>query len=408
MNKLKAVIFDHTTLLVDDPTRLAELRALLKTLETWGIVVIAFSTHSKHFDVAFHARNLPLPSLILTRDDVGKNKGSPSWVERVCHITGIDAHHMLYVGDDDLDYKTAINAGVMYLHVLWSGKPDLKDYLALSIQDPRELFLFITHYLLPEPRWEYSVNLTTSGLTLRCLLGAGVELPFAKGTFNLKNVFTYNQFIKVGRYSARDVLMQHVITSLYLEGLLRGNPFFVVYPSSKKGKFNPAVSAFVKPSSRLFHGYYREDLLVRHTEAKDTSMWRVQNRSTMSGEEPTINEQSDTVYINPNYSDKLLDKTVIVFDDFTTQGMSLEWAKNLLYTAGAKEVILTTVGKYKKTHTVYTLRPGHVIEPFSVRNYPPNMFSQISVGLNHNTVAASMIAQSFAHLAKNQPLVKSA
>ncbi|MFG3064842.1 hypothetical protein ACGFYM_40840 [Streptomyces sp. NPDC048231] len=44
----------------------------------------------------------------------------------------------------------------------------------------------------------------------------------------------------------------------------------------------------------------------------------------------SIGAQARTVRINPKYRGKLKGKTVIVFDDFTTEGKSIEWARTLL------------------------------------------------------------------------------
>ncbi|MCX4564555.1 hypothetical protein OHA02_51590 [Streptomyces phaeochromogenes] len=59
---------------------------------------------------------------------------------------------------------------------------------------------------------------------------------------------------------------------------------------------------------------------------------------------------------------------MIVFDDFTTEGKSLEWARTLLSEAGAARVIALTIGKYPSRHTVYRLRPGVTIDPFTTND----------------------------------------
>lgn len=59
---------------------------------------------------------------------------------------------------------------------------------------------------------------------------------------------------------------------------------------------------------------------------------------------------------------------MIVFDDFTTEGKYVEWARTLLSEAGAARVIALTIGKYPSRHTVYRLRPGVTIDPFTTNN----------------------------------------
>jgi hypothetical protein len=58
---------------------------------------------------------------------------------------------------------------------------------------------------------------------------------------------------------------------------------------------------------------------------------------------------------------------VIVFDDFTTEGKSIEWARTLLTSAQAEQVIALTIGKYGASrHTAYQLPPGTTIDPHKV------------------------------------------
>lgn len=86
----------------------------------------------------------------------------------------------------------------------------------------------------------------------------------------------------------------------------------------------------------------------------------------------SIAAQARTVRINPKYRGRLTGKTVIVFDDFTTDGKSIEWARILLSNAGATQVIALTVGKYPSRHTTYTLHPptsnhpGVTINPYTI------------------------------------------
>ena len=117
--------------------------------------------------------------------------------------------------------------------------------------------------------------------------------------------------------------------------------------------------------------YYREDLLERVTQAPDTSLERVKrNRGQVSTADISIAAQARTVRINPKYQDKLTGKTVIVFDDFTTEGKSVEWARTLLTSAKAAQVIALTIGKYGASrHTAYQLPTGTTINPHTVSDH---------------------------------------
>lgn len=114
--------------------------------------------------------------------------------------------------------------------------------------------------------------------------------------------------------------------------------------------------------------YYREDLLERVSQAPDTSLerWK-RSRGEASEADISIGAQARTVRIDPKYRGKLKGKTVVVFDDFTTEGKSIEWARTLLTSANAEQVIALTIGKYGASrHTAYQLRSGTTIDPYKV------------------------------------------
>lgn len=95
------------------------------------------------------------------------------------------------------------------------------------------------------------------------------------------------------------------------------------------------------------------------------------------------------------------DRNVIVFDDFTTTGMSLEWARQLLDNAGAKKIILMTVGKYPKggnySHRVYKL-PTKEFSPYELQNLTDNLLIHQERRFDVNNNAPGLIQASFEYL----------
>jgi len=114
--------------------------------------------------------------------------------------------------------------------------------------------------------------------------------------------------------------------------------------------------------------------LIRETEAPDTSLVRVRARSEGRIPDVSIATQASTVRLGDKYRGKLGGKRVIVFDDFTTSGMSLEWARNLLLAAGASNVVTLTIGKYKTTHDRHILTSAN-IDPYAVNMLSPSDYS---------------------------------
>jgi hypothetical protein len=398
----KAVIFDYSTLLVDDEDTLECLRGLLDNLRALGVRIVSFSTHARHMNREMERRRLPPLDLFLTSADVGARKGSPTWITAAAESLGIEPCQTCYVGDDDLDWKTAINAGVMFLHANWS-KAKQEKVTAFGISTPESLFRFLTHFFLPPARWQYTLDSASHGLCIRSLLNATTVLAADEPDrrFTLQDIFTYDNKRKVGGAKARDLLMIHAIANLYAEGLICSGCRFAIYPSSQPGKRKPTFTEFLEPAAKLFHGWLVEDLLVRAAPAPDTSKLRTQGR----GNEVKFLIQANTVIVNPDYQGKLDGKTVIVYDDFTTSGMSLDWARTVLRAAGVPRVVLVTFGKYGKNHPLkhccYVARGR--INPYELAKYQDAHFNCISMDTELHDDGRAMTVEMFRLWQQRQP-----
>jgi hypothetical protein len=373
----KAVIFDYSTLLVSDKAVLAELRTVLNRLRSRGVRLVSFSTHAQDIQAALDERDLPRVDLVVTRNDLGGiSKGSPEWVNYASSELGIPHHHFFYVGDDDLDWKTAINSGILFVHAAWS-KQKQQEVTALRVGSPKTAYKFITHFFLPPARWGYRLDVPLRGLYIRSLLNAGKQLACdeAPGRFTLQDIFTYENRRTVGGSNARDLLMIHAIANLCAEGLITSGTRFAVYPSSTPGQSNETFTEYLGPAAKFFHGWLKENMLVRAVPAPDTSRLRASGRRN----EVTFLNQCNTVVVNEALRTHFRTKNIIVFDDFTTSGMSIDWARSLLRAAGAQRVILVTFGKYGR-YTPLSHRCfdpiGGVENPFEIGEYDESMIQE--------------------------------
>ena len=402
---VRAVIFDYKALLIRTHTsHSTQIRELLDWLHVRGVRPCIFST-----DPLSPAQSSQLGSLgclptdcYISRSDIPnqKNRGSPAWIDAASQTLHLARRELLYIGCTALDWRTAINSGVFYLHGLWAC-PIPPGTTSLVAQSPADVRTFLEYFLLGTPRWTYSLD--GSDWTLRSLLSANARLPSSSpaSTFTLQDIFTYDRTIKIGSHDARDVLMLLVIADAYLDGLLPANLYFCVYPSCRTGTVSDQLRAYIRPAASLFHGYYRDDLLVRALDAPDTSLVRWRARQAGTTADISIATQATTVHIGPNYRHKLSNKTIVVFDDFTTEGISLEWARMLLSAGGAQRIVLLTVGKYGSRYSHYGLKSGRYLDPYS-----PNTLSRADFELISLTPATDSSAeQHFANIIRNMTAV---
>jgi hypothetical protein len=233
---LRCVIFDHSVLLQKDADTLQELRNVLTRLKSWHLKIAVFSTHPMNIDRELQRRSLPSVDLFLTKADVGISKGSHEWVEEAARRLRIKRHQFLYVGDGEWDWRTAINAAILYLHAGWSAPlpPETK---ALIVPRPQRVLLFASHFLLQSPRWEFALDVPEKGVYVRSLLKASAVLAATapRDEFRLQDVLTYERRVRVGNARAQDLLLLHALSSLLL---IRG-----AYTSQSGGRHLPLPRA---------------------------------------------------------------------------------------------------------------------------------------------------------------------
>lgn len=391
---LKAVAFDYSVLLGQDEAVSEELQRLLKGLKALGQQICVFSTHRRDIDGDLRNAGLPPADRMVTQSMAGARKGSHKWIEEAARQLGIETHELMYVGDEDRDFWTASNAAVFYLHAGWCGPvPEPGSGIEIPrVNAPRGVLRFVSHFLIRPPRWTYVLDVASEGLHLRCLADAGIVLPRSGGSgrFKLQDVLSSERDIRVGNQRAQTLLVLHALSSLSLEGLIPRNPVIAIYPSSKPGETSDVIESFLRPASKSFHAYYKRDLLLRRVEALNTSDVRAAGK----GHLVSFLTQANTVCVNPEHEQLIRDKTVIMFDDFTTTGRSLEWARILLYAAGATRVILLTIGKYRFDHDVY-VHTGELGSPFEIHEYDQKDFSYVSHRMEQHFHNGEILKESF-------------
>ncbi|MEU5958270.1 HAD family hydrolase [Streptomyces sp. NPDC047525] len=369
---VRAVAIDYKAVLRSPGQVHDGIVELLQWLAERDISFVLLTSDSIDAETALRAAGLPAPALHLCRDDIPGRppRGSGAWLLTVADRLKLRTNQIVMVGTSEWDWRTGINAGVVYVHARWANHVrDNKGMLTLSADEPADVGELLEHFLLDEPRWAFSHDDDARSFTIRSLLPPNVRFPQDVGqTFELQDVFTRGRKITVGTQDARDILMLRLLSSAYLDGTLPHRSLFCVYPSSSPGQVSQQLAGFLTKAKVMVGSYYREDLLERTGQAPDTSLerWR-RSCGQASTADISIGAQARTVRINPKYRGKLKGKTVIVFDDFTTEGKSIEWARILLTSANVAQVIALTVGKYGDSrHTAYKLRPGMTIDPYQV------------------------------------------
>jgi hypothetical protein len=174
----------------------------------------------------------------------------------------------------------------------------------------------------------------------------------------------------------------------YLGHQIRG------YASSTPGQSNETFAEVLGPAAKFFHGWLQQEMLLRETQAPDTSVLRASGRRN----EVSFLNQCNTVIVNRAMRTHIEGKNIIVFDDFSTSGMSLEWARILLRAAGAAKVTLVSFGKYGKNHPIshqcFELAEG-IVTPFQLGHYQLGMFRRHDYTLAEDDAAMPLTQELF-------------
>ncbi|MFJ5882597.1 hypothetical protein [Kitasatospora cineracea] len=396
-NKVQAVVFDYKALFKAGTTQPhPDAAQLLHVLDQQGLAWVLLTSRPIDAAAICAAAGLPQPALHLSQEDIPgrKARGSNLWLDQAAERLGLRNNQLVIVGTTEWDWRTGINAGVLYIHARWASA--LTEPIdALGADDPAHLYWLVDRHLLHEPQWLFALDDEKRSLRVRSLFQPDETFPGTSPTsFNLKTIFTYDRKVTVGDESARDILMVHLLCSAFLDGSLPSRAWFCVYPSSTPGQVNDQLAEFLEVAKVMTGGYYKGDLLVRAAQATDTSVARATGRhDTVS-----IATQATTVHLNPKYQRTVKGKTVIVFDDFTTEGMSLDWARNLLTKAGARQVIGVTIGKYRKPYTVFTPRPGVTINAFAPNALTPAHFTTEHLSPGFGTGPGDLVRETMSRL----------
>ena len=95
--------------------RLKEAGYLLGVVTNKGAPLTKYSLEVAHIDGLF--------DVVISADDVNAPKPSPLGIEKALERLGIeDKGKVLYIGDNDIDYETATNAGTDAMLVTWGPR----------------------------------------------------------------------------------------------------------------------------------------------------------------------------------------------------------------------------------------------------------------------------------------------
>ena len=350
------------------PNPSSDIRTLIEVLDEFDIKIAVATNNTKARIIeAFHKADIDIPDIIVTKTLVGgKPKPAPEYIDKIEELSGIDRNEMILIGDDGItDIMCAINSGVLPFSTYYSisQKNEAELGYGIPINTPEELIDWIVTFGRqdsPYFGWTYNKECSDTGtrIDIRALIGTREEEVNKLLIKVLKN----NQRILYGskQVNLQYLLFMYLLSQCYLSNLTSDVDLITVYPGHIKGKSNKLLERFSVYMSQLFKDRYIKDLIVRHKSAP---------QSSLQGDKRDVLDQFNTIFINPSYEDKIKGKTILVLDDFTTAGYSLECARRMLINAGASHVIGIAIAKFRAKHSATIIgKSWNSFKPSSFRD----------------------------------------
>ncbi|EJQ32409.1 hypothetical protein IEC_05421 [Bacillus toyonensis] len=346
----KAVVLARLTVFDEDFKMYAGVEELIKNLNEDGhkIIVISHGTESirimkKIFEETFEFKVICTYRKII-RENVNEDNASS----------------FILVGSSDDDLILAANKRILIINPAWSVKQEEKPArYGISLERPDQLFEAI-RLIDNQNKWYYELeidqNTTVLALTSANTLNGDVVRTEKEVLIGFENL------LKSGNRNYFNTLYFHLISGVMKSSELRNVDRWGIFPSSSVN-LNEELEELKERCRYLTYKKMNKPLFIRHTAVNKSRNTDPEIRRRLG-----CMKHFDSIVLNPYYSNKIKGQVVCVIDDYITNGISFETARNLLLKAGAKKIILVALGRYRKgqhgiyQHEVYDLK-GNITKP---------------------------------------------
>lgn len=388
---IKALISDlDGTLISPDGNLVPGCAEALTEIKRLGLHLVVIS-NSSHRIVDNKVGLLPYaPDLVLTPSDIGIRKGSPRWLDAVCGFFKIERNETVLMGDGQFDMFTAANSKVIFFNAEWSN-PGYK--YGIPVRTPAMLSPLIENFLMKKDLWYWEVNdFDDNGneIVAKALIGKrDIGIPGFK-----TNLFDFTKRgidRDIGFISMSEFIIYHLLGSLYLGGTYSQIDTLVIAPGHTGGH-NIIMDQSMHRFARLFKDNFGPDILHRHTASKKLAFARAAGRVT------TFQDQIQTVCLNcdaKTAKKMIVNKTILVVDDFITQGFTTDWARHLFLNAGATKVMTITVGAFHDALDIQTITGEGKWDSFKPVSINEKYISSKEISATFNQKAVEEIVNSY-------------
>ncbi len=368
---LKGIIFSLRDVLAKrgpvDGALLAETFKLLKFLKKRGVSPVFASNHdwtmtegksgkSQKFQEVLESQLGPVSYYVGGQDGM-PFKPRAAAVGHILTQQGWKSREVLFVGNSDVDMRAARNGGVLFLNAVWHGEANPYGY---QFESPIDIARFVDCLCLGLHGWFWALE--------KDALRVFALAPFTTLSPSYAVAHAYSADARAtAKDGARDPTFwgRLLAARVYFSGLVDEINYITAYPGHAPDSKQPVVAEALTILAQSLHRQYLPDLVIRHKKAQKSQTTRA------AGGSVGIENQLETIMLNAApkkglqgqpYKNNPLSKgkTVLLVDDFCTEGNSFEAGRAFIEATGAKVICLSWL---KTINTSYNAVVGRVPIP---------------------------------------------
>jgi hypothetical protein len=377
MRKLKGVIFSLRDVIIQkgkqDPKIFAELENLILWLKKQGVQPVFVANHSWSFvaddgtkhDIrqVFTERWGPCPWYIASERDMPFKPLAAS-MQTVLQKQGWTHNDVIFVGNNDVDMRTARNARILFLNAMWHRETSPYGY---QFESALDVARFIDCFCLDGNDWFWSINAGP--------LRVYAIAPFSTLSPKYAAAQDYSTHARsTAKHLGGDATFwgRLLASRVYFSGLVDEIDYICSYPGHSTASKQPVVTDALTILADSLQRRYLPDLIVRHATAIKSQSARIAGNAvdhlnqlgTIRLEKFPVKSKSGERYKSSPIKSG---KTVLVVDDICTEGNSFESARALIEKAGANCILLAWLKTINKDyHAISGSLP--ISNPFSPVN----------------------------------------
>jgi len=302
------------------------------------------------------------------------------------NVNASNTKDYILVGSSDEDLILAVNKKMLLINPGWSVKKgELPARYAITLHSPWQL-LEAVRLISNQSEWYFNLDVPENTRVL-ALTSANTK----NGDVNTSEREVLDGFrsaLKSGDRNYFNALYFHLISGVMKNPELREVDIWATFPSSSRSNINEELEELKERCRYLTGKKFSEPMFKRHTTVGKSHHTNDEERLRVG-----CKKHFDSIVLNDFYKQKnrIRGKVVCVLDDYLTNGISFETARNLLLEAGARKVILVALGRYRKgvqgiyQHEVYNLGKG-ITNP----------------GYNYELISRQRLVGTYNHEARNE------